>query len=441
MRVVLARYAAARVTNAAVVVIDNRTGSVIGWVGSSDFGDARRLGQIDGVLIRRQSASTLKPFLYALAIQRGWSAATLLPDAPLEFAAPDEPDVFRPVDFDRRVRGVVRLRTALASSLNVPAVYTLSRIGVEDFLDLLSRLGFTIPSDARDRYGLGAAIGNAEVSLVELAHAFTLFPRGGTLPGLRVAADQPVTSQRVFDAFSAWLVTSILSDPSARVTGFGTHTFFNPPFPALFKSGTSSEFTNLWCVGATPRFTVAVWAGNFDGRAVINKTGSVVPAQITLDVLTRLTTAPEDFPKPAGIVQARICTVSGGSATDLCPSTRVEYFRNAAAVPSPCTYHGSENPGEGLLRQSLLLPGESARIIFPVAGQVFYRDSSLGPDGQSIPIAIAARNQNGLSLTLDGRPLSSGPVPLDLSVPAAPGLHTLELGWTGGSDRVSFAVR
>ena len=82
------------------------------------------------------------------------------------------------------------------------------------------------------------------------------------------------------------MICNILSDPSARVTGFGTRTFFRTEFPAMFKSGTSSEFTNLWCLGATPRFTVGVWAGNFDGRAVINKTGSIVPTQILSRILT-----------------------------------------------------------------------------------------------------------------------------------------------------------
>ena len=189
IRFTLERYAAARVTNAAAVVIENATGAVLGWVGSRDFFDAARSGQIDGVLIRRQSASTLKPFLYASAIQGGWTAATLLPDVPIVFGAADE-ESYSPQNFDNRSHGVVRLRTALASSLNVPAVYALSHVGLASFLGTLGDLGFTLPGDARARYGLGTAIGNAEVSLLELTRAFSTFPRGGTLPDLLLLEGQ-----------------------------------------------------------------------------------------------------------------------------------------------------------------------------------------------------------------------------------------------------------
>ena len=190
VRFILSRYSEARVTNAAVVAIDNATDSVIGWVGSRDFKDAAHSGQIDGALIRRQSASTLKPFLYARALQKGWTAATLLPDVPVVFGPADE-ESYRPENFDKRSHGVVRLRTALASSLNVPAVYTASRLGLPVFLATLRDLGFTLPSDAAVRFGLGTAIGNAEVSLVELVHAFSVFPRGGTLGDLALTAGAP----------------------------------------------------------------------------------------------------------------------------------------------------------------------------------------------------------------------------------------------------------
>ena len=266
IRFIISRYVNARVTNAAVVAIDNSTGAVIGWVGSRDFSDAEHSGQIDGALIRRQSASTLKPFLYAGAIEKGWTAATLLPDVPVVFGAADE-ESYRPQNFDKRSHGVVRLRTALASSLNVPAVYTLSRLGLPGFLATLNELGFALPRDAAARYGLGTAIGNAEVSLVELVHAFSVFPRGGTLADLVLAEGTAPGDRRVFDPFSAWMICSILSDPSARVTGFGTRTYFRTIVPAMFKSGTSSEFTNLWCIGATPRYTVGAWAGtSTEGR-------------------------------------------------------------------------------------------------------------------------------------------------------------------------------
>ncbi len=449
VRFVLERYSGARVTNAAVVVIDNQTDSVVGWVGSRDFHDAAHSGQVDGVLIRRQSASTLKPFLYARAIQGGWTAATLLPDVPMVFGAADE-EAYRPQNFDRHSHGVVRVRTALASSLNVPAVYTLSHVGLDPFLSTLRSLGFALPGDAAARYGLGTAIGNAEVSLLDLAHGFTVFPRGGTIAPLSVTGARPAAVARVFDPFSAWIIADILSDPSARVTGFGTRTFFRTPFPAMFKSGTSSEFTNLWCVGATPRFTVGVWAGNFDGRAVINKTGSIVPTQILTDVLTTVTalfpsTGTREFARPAGVVAVRISTATGeaaeGGAAGADGPTRLEYFRSTKEVPRKPASAAVQPTRDELLQQQFLDAGHPVRILFPVSGQVFYRDTTVPAGGEGLPVLIASRPGARVSVTYDERPLAPGTGSIDLTLPLTPGMHSITVSTTRGSDTVSFSVR
>ena len=446
LRFILDRYAAARVTNAAVVAIDNATGGIVGWVGSRDFNDAASSGQLDGVLIRRQSASTLKPFLYGRVIEKGWTAATLVPDVPLVFGAADEAS-YSPENFDKRSHGVVRVRTALASSLNVPAVYTLSRVGLPDFLGTLGDLGFSLPADAASRYGLGTAIGNAEVSLLELARAFTVFPRGGTVVDSVFQLGVTGASRRIFDPFAAWIVSDILSDPSARATGFGTHTYFRTPFPAMFKSGTSSEFTNLWCVGATPQFTVAVWAGNFDGRTVINKTGSIVPTQIVTDVLTALSAkypvpaAAREFVRPRNAVAARICTESGEAATPQCPSTRLEYFRSQSEIPQACILHGARGTVDTLLQESFLSKGENVRILFPVTGQVFYRDQTQSPRSQGIPLVVVARSQLPVSLSIDGASLAQNPSAVAVSAPLTRGRHVIAVRGGSGSDRVIYEVK
>jgi penicillin-binding protein 1C len=442
VRFILERYSAARITNASVVAIDNATGSVVGWVGSRDFTDTVTEGQIDGVLIRRQSASTLKPFLYARAIEKGWTAATLLPDLPLVFGAADE-ETYKPENFDNRSHGVVRLRTALASSLNVPAVYTLSRVGLADFLDTLGALGFSLPADAAKEYGLGAAIGNTEVTLLELSRAFSVFPRGGTLA-------QPGGNRRVFDPFVSWMICSILSDPSARATGFGTRTYFRTQYPAMFKTGTSSEFTNLWCVGASSRYTVGAWAGNFDGRAVINKTGSIVPTQIVVDALDWLTahdTRPAgSFARPGGIAEARICTLSGERATAFCPSVRTEYFRNEAEVPQLCQYHArgsrSEESRDALLMEkSFLTAHDAVKILFPANSQVFYADETLRSGTQGIPISLASRAGQEVSVSYDGAQIARGAPPNAIVLPLSRGVHTVVARTAEGSDHVMFEVR
>ena len=438
---------ASRITNAAAIVLDNATGEVRGWVGSRDFDDAAASGQIDGVLIRRQSASTLKPFLYALALERGWTPATLLPDTGIGFGS-DE--VYRPVNFDRRSRGAVRLRAALAGSLNVPAVFTLSRLGTAEFAERLRDAGFAFPADREREAGLGAAVGNVEVSLLELARAFSTFPRGGTLPPVAIlkGSGEPAPGARVFSAETAWTICSILSDPSARATGFGTRTYFRTSFPAMFKSGTSSEFTNLWCVGATPRHTVAVWAGNFDGRAVINKTGSVVPARIVVDILERITRAASDFAMPDSMREQRICSLSGGSATPRCPATRGEFFASRASLPGPCAYHrrarahfpDGAGSREDLLMESFLEPGEAVRILFPVDGQVLYLDPTAPADAQQVPILAAARAGAAVEVIVDGSILAPQPGGELPRMPARRGAHQVIARTAQGTDRIAFRV-
>jgi penicillin-binding protein 1C len=432
-------YARARVTNAACVVIENGTGAVRAWVGSRDYQDQAASGQIDGVLIRRQTASVIKPFLYGFALTKGMTPATLLPDIPLDFGPGD---IYRPANFDGKSRGVVRLRTALGSSLNVPAVFTLSSIGIGPWVSHLRKLGFGLPVDAAARYGLGAAVGNAEVSLLELTRAFAVFPRGGTLPSLSyVEGDGPGSpeEERVYDPQTAWLVADILSDPAARATGFGTRTYFRMPFPAMFKSGTSSEFTNLWCLAATPQYTVGVWAGNFDGRAVINKTGSIVPAQIAADALKHLTLGGSGFKRPPGILARRICSLTGAIAAGRCPSTREEYFRGPAEVPPPCSYHTAGGGREDLLAASLVSPGPAPVILHPVREQLFYVDPSQPEETQRIPVLIAAPAGDRLRVSLDGEPAlySRG----RLFVPARRGRHVLDVRTPGGEASVTFTVR
>jgi penicillin-binding protein 1C len=322
-------------------------------------------------------------------------------------------------------------------------------VGLPTFLRTLDDLGFSLPRDAAVRYGLGTAIGNAEVSLVELVHAFSVFPRGGTLSAVVVSDGEHPEVRRIYDPFSAWMICSILSDPSARVTGFGSRTYFRTSVPAMFKSGTSSEFTNLWCVGATPRFTVGAWAGNFDGRAVVNKTGAIVPTQIVSDILTRLSDenplppAARDFAAPAGIVSARICIDTGLRATAACASTRTEYFRSAAEVPPPDSHAetGAASNRDSTLLGSLLEKGEEIRILFPVNGQVFYLDETLRTGAQAIPVSIAARDTAGVSVTVDGRRETSGGDLSGIRVPITRGTHTVVAQGPHGSDRVRFEVR
>jgi penicillin-binding protein 1C len=229
-----------QVTAASAVVVDNATGDVLVYVGSPNFLDEGRLGQNDGARALRQPGSTLKPFLYALALEKlGFTAATALPDIESRFATGDGD--FTPHDYDGKVRGPVRLREALGNSLNIPAVFTLSQLGVEPFYSRLRDLGFDSLAEAPSYYGLALALGDGEVTLLELANAYATLARGGVYKPLRVVRRieraggagedlPPSEGRRVLPALVAAQVSDVLSDPHARAASFGDRTVLDFPF-------------------------------------------------------------------------------------------------------------------------------------------------------------------------------------------------------------------
>ena len=165
------------VTNAAAVVMDHATGEILAWVGSADYFDAVHAGQVNGVLALRQPGSALKPFTYGLALERGLTPATILPDIPT-FAYASGGD-FTPRNYDKTFHGPVRLRTALACSYNVPTVRVLETMGVELLLYRLHMAGFSSLDKPPQHYGLGLTLGNGEVTLLELTRAYAALARGG----------------------------------------------------------------------------------------------------------------------------------------------------------------------------------------------------------------------------------------------------------------------
>jgi penicillin-binding protein 1C len=450
--------------SAAGLALDNATGEILAWACLPDFLQRSEASAIDAVLLRHPSGSTLKPFLYALALERGYTCASLLPDLPLSFGGREG---YRPENFDRRSRGLIRLRSALAGSLNVPAVYLLSRLGMRDFLSFCATLGLDQGPEAAD-LGLGVAVGNGTASLLELARAFSVFPRGGTVAELRLVRELTLSSgrrialplaghRRVLSPESAWLVWDILSDPAARVTGFGTRSRLSTPFPAMFKSGTAGGYHSLWCLGATSEHTVGVWAGNLDRRAAFGATGSSLPAEVvtaTLAGLRRKETGsgfpppaipppampPPAMPPPAALEEARICTLTGLLACPACPAARLENFRRGTVPARACPVHLGRLDLEALALELFLQGGPGPRVLFPRNGAVFYRDPSAGQQVQSLAAWIAAPRNEVLEVRLNGesRRLSH---PFDLELPARPGIYRLEVMSAGGRDALTYAVR
>lgn len=369
LRIHLEPLAKKNVGSGAVVVVENETGKVLAYVGSHDFFDDARLGQNDGASSLRQPGSTLKPFVYGLAMERlGYTAATVLPDVSLHLATPAGD--FAPHNYDGKFHGPVRLRQALATSLNVPAVVAADEIGVDVLVDRLRELGFQSLTEAPSHYGPGVALGDGEVTLLALARAYsTLARRGQDRPLVFFSAASGSTGEVVptpsplgaplLDPVSADVLTDILSDAGAREAAFGDGDALRFPFDVAAKTGTSKGYRDNWTVGFTRAITVAVWVGNFDGSpmtAVSGVTGagpvfhSVMEAAmrdrptngVADSLRLRVTTSARaaDADREHALVEVPVCALSGERPTSICPHTIHEWMTQADAERlSGCGYH------------------------------------------------------------------------------------------------------
>jgi penicillin-binding protein 1C len=453
-----------RVSNGAILVIENDTGAVRVYVGSASWFNDAVSGKIDGVRFRGQPGSCLKPFLYALAIDAGFGPADIMPDIPTVFGTRE---AYIPSNFNNRFNGPVRLRIALASSLNIPAVYLLERLGVNAFEEYLVGFGFDSIRETMGTHGTGLALGNAEVSLEEMVRGFSAFPRGGFPAELVwIEGDTPpqssVLSPPLMSPYAAWMIADILSDRSSRFVGFGPAPTLATPFVSMFKTGTANQFQHIWALGATKRFTVGVWMGNFSGETVIGSTGSSIPASIASKLLSALeqsagadnrgsANSSENIGGlvPAGVTETQICALSGMASGPYCTGIAREFIRNEK-IPSTCTWH----TGAGLFyppeyqawlterfRLGGVMQGGSGRIRNPVSGSVYYLDPSIPPNAQALRVET-----NGFSA--DALVYSDGVLQGSLNhagvyaLPLSRGQHTVLVeDLDGTSAAVIFEVR
>ncbi len=293
------------VQDGAILVVENQTGDVLAYVGAS--GDLSSARHVDGIRARRQAGSTLKPFLYGLALERRvLTSASLLEDAPIEL--PVAGGIYRPRNYDEQFRGLVTVRTALGGSLNVPAVRTLDLVGVETFVERLRRLGFAGLTESGDYYGPSLALGSADVSLWELVNAYRTLANGGIWSPLRMTPEEGEVSarRRLYTEQSAFLVSNILADRESRSVTFGLENPLATRFWSAVKTGTSKDMRDNWCVGYSRRYTVGVWVGNFSGQPMRHVSGITGAAPVWLDVMAWLhSRAPSQPPKPPTGVLAR----------------------------------------------------------------------------------------------------------------------------------------
>ena len=408
-----------RARDGAVVVVDNASGDVLAYVGG--IGGASTAAAVDGANSYRQAGSTLKPFLYAQAIERGYlTAASILDDTPVQFDTAS--GLYVPQNYDRGFKGPVSARTALAGSLNVPAVRTLLLIGVDPFRDRLWDTGYRGLTEDGRYYGFSLALGSAEVTLLEQADAYRSLANGGRWSPLRVLAGAPrVAGRAVTTPAAAWIVADMLADPNARAATFGLDSALRLPFWAAVKTGTSKAMRDNWCVGFSDRFTVAVWVGNLEGDPMRAVSGTSGAAPVWRDLMLALhARAPGRARPPPTGVEARAIAFA-----DHLEQPRREYFLRGT--------------GQTLIAAT---PGAARRprIVNPVAGTVYAIDPDVPPDRQRFAVAVTG-SVAAHRLLLDDRDL--GPAEARPLVMAAPGVHRLRLVDVAGRvvDQIRFTIR
>ncbi|MFI4968982.1 MAG: penicillin-binding protein 1C, partial [Lysobacterales bacterium] len=322
-------------TSAALLVVDNTTLEARAYVGSAAFGDEARLGHVDMVRAWRSPGSTLKPFLYGLALDDGLiDSESLLIDAPQSFGS------YRPGNFDMAYNGPIGAAEALRLSLNVPAVDLIDRIGPVRFAARLANAGLTLRLPRGVAPNLSVILGGTGVRMEDLVGAYTALNRGGVAGRVRYADDDAVTDRRILSDGAAWIVRDIL-EANPR-PGYAPGTFDSGSRPRVaWKTGTSYGFRDAWAVGATRDYTLAVWIGRPDGTPLPGQYGSVTALPLmfqVVDSLPRNALSAAPAPPPPSVTQADVCWPLGfafdATHHDLCHQKHTAWVLNAVIPPT-----------------------------------------------------------------------------------------------------------
>ena len=409
------------VKDAAAIVIDNKTGDVLAYVGSSaELSDA---ANVDGVSALRQAGSTLKPFLYGKAIEeRLLTAASVLDDSPIQLITPM--GLYIPQNYDRDFKGTISVRTALASSLNVPAVRTLGLVGVDRFTRTLRTYGLTSLTEDGDHYGFSLALGGVDVRLLELANAYRALANQGEWRPLRLTtAERAKGSKQVLSRQAAFIVADILADKGARALTFGLENPLATRVWTAAKTGTSKDMRDNWCIGFSSRYTVGVWVGNFNGEPMRDVSGVSGAAPIWRDLMDYLhrgnaSTSPKP---PRGIVAQQV--------------------RFSPAIESPRTESflaGTETAEIRLVATNNIDQQIHAKILYPTNGTIIAMDPDIPVNHQRVQ--LSAKGSEQIAWAMDGNDIGSG---TDIGWIPTGGRHRLVLSDTQGNelDAVNFEVR
>lgn len=427
------------VEDGAIVVLDNASGEVLAWVGSS--GELSGAAEVDGVMALRQPGSTLKPFLYAQAIaEKRITAASLLEDSSSQIQTAG--GLYIPQNYDRQFKGLVSARTALGASLNVPAVRTLVMVSPDAFHRQLKAVGLPL-KESGDYYGYSLALGSSEVSLLSLANAYRTLANGGrySVPSL-VKNPKPVFKPAL-DARAAFIATDIMADPMARARTFGTDSILATRFWTAVKTGTSKDMRDNWAMGFSQRYTVGVWVGNASGAPMWDVSGTSGAAPIWAALMNYLhkTERSRAPAPPPGLVQSR--TQFGNQGSRPLEAARSEWFLQGTEQTVFAINSGAEAQGTALakgqkgLRKPAAEPDAPPRITAPASGTIIALDPDIPPKHQRVSFSAEGRGTRWL---MDGKEFARGP---QAQWMPWPGRHVVQLVDAGGkvADEIKLEVR
>ncbi|MBC3862267.1 penicillin-binding protein 1C [Undibacterium jejuense] len=419
------------VEDGAIIVLDNASGDILAWVGSS--GNLSDAAQVDGVSALRQAGSTLKPFLYELALEKRLiTAASLLDDTPVNISTSG--GLYVPQNYDKHFKGLISVRTALASSLNIPAVRILVGVSDDVFFQRLQNLGFQL-RETGGYYGYSLALGSADVSLLNLSNAYRSLANAGRYSPPRFRLNDAVPkSLSVMDSGASYIVNDVLSDRAARSVTFGLENALSTRMWSAVKTGTSKDMRDNWCIGFSDRYTVGVWVGNASGAPMWDVSGVTGAAPVWqeimhyLDTRDRLSQKLSKHVLPPNVVASKIHYRDGAEPG------RTELFLK-----------GTEQTEIFSAQSDQILP----TIVYPKAGMVVALDPDipfprqrmrlnavgvqaktfLVLDGHVVPALITKRSNNISDLKYEWFPW--------------PGRHALSLLNYQGEllDQVRFEVR
>lgn len=381
------------VQHGSAMVVDHTTGEILAWVVGS--GPNTITGQdIDAVRVPRQPGSSMKPFLYALALDMGWSPATELDDAPMAEAIGTGLHDFH--NYSRTFYGKISLREALGNSLNIPALETIGFVTPSRYLDTLHALHFESLTQPVEFYKEGLALGNGEVTLYEMMQAYAAIANRGIFRPLTPLPQPPFAreNKRIYSPEATSLIGNILSDPFARRREFGSGSVLNLPVQTAVKTGTSSDYRDAWVFGFNSRFLVGVWIGNLDQTPMDGVTGSTGPALVLRGIFAGLnehTKASSLYLSPK-LVRKEICAAGDALSKGTSCYPHTEYF---IAGSEPANQHHAPT-------------AKGINVVRPTEGLQIAYDPRIRPEQQAFEfVSDGASANNAVEWLLNGKRLAT----------------------------------